>query len=413
MTYNLRILFFLLTLTLSASSQNLIPNGGFEDFRNNQTLNWFQPSGGFYHFEINKDKARTGLGYNGLCLWKWQNSEFFCVKLNQKLEKGSFYEINFYARRDPNTTFLFNDTISQVGIRFTSSQIVVDEKFVCTDTPNVVLPLDYSTDYIKVRGLFLAKGNEQYLSLGYYSAFHSGDNSCAQKLEVNKYIAMVDSIDKVKKDSIANAISAIKEEYKMDISWQEIEKIKNKKKQQAYYLEFKKMNQQIYTDVQIAVEQIERYFGGFINVGAITNQGEHCTCRVRYYFDDFELVKVPDDQLVAEKIVLNNIYFDIDKAELKPESFVVLDTLASRLLKQSKVLIRIDGHTDNTGKVDKNLELSDYRAKSVVEYLISKGVDANIISYKGFGSSKPIESNDTSTGKSKNRRVEISIVKVL
>ncbi|MEI7595993.1 MAG: OmpA family protein [Bacteroidota bacterium] len=413
MISNLRILFFLFALTFSATAQNLIPNGSFEEYQDNKTINWFQPEGAFYHFEIDKIKARTGEAYNGLCLWKWQNSEFLSVKLTQKLEKGSFYEIKFFARRDPHTTSLQGDTLAQVGIRFSPDKQKVTVKFVSTDLPNIVLPLDYSVNWQPIKGLYLAKGNEEYLTLGYYSYFNRGDSSCSQFVDADKYIAMTDSIDVAKKDSISNAIKQIKEEYPQSKTWQEIEKIKNKRKKKQYYQEFNERSKIIFSEIQIAVDQINRYYSSLINTNANTNQEGKCMCRVRYYFDDFELNKLQDDKLVSEKFILNNIYFDTDKSELKPESYPILDTLANQLLTHPNILIRIDGHTDNTGKFDKNIELSDNRAKSVVEYLISKGINENNISYKGFGSSKPIESNETSFGKSKNRRVEISIVKML
>lgn len=73
-------------------------------------------------------------------------------------------------------------------------------------------------------------------------------------------------------------------------------------------------------------------------------------------------------------------------------------------------MIQINGHTDNIGSKERNLELSVGRAKAVYEYLISTGIEQNRLSYKGFGDTLPISSNDTDEGRAKNRRVEFQIL---
>jgi outer membrane protein OmpA-like peptidoglycan-associated protein len=73
------------------------------------------------------------------------------------------------------------------------------------------------------------------------------------------------------------------------------------------------------------------------------------------------------------------------------------------------LFVEISGHTDTDGKDDYNLKLSENRAKSVVDYLISKGVDPKRLSYKGYGETRPIAPNNTAEGKSKNRRIEFRI----
>jgi len=109
-------------------------------------------------------------------------------------------------------------------------------------------------------------------------------------------------------------------------------------------------------------------------------------------------------------IVLNNIFFEIGNAVLQKESFPELDRLV-KLLSKSQMVIEVRGHTDNEGDKKKNQQLSEDRAKAVVDHLISKGINKNRLFYKGFGSSKPIASNNTGEGRQKNRRVEF--VKVM
>ncbi|HOK38027.1 MAG TPA: OmpA family protein [Bacteroidales bacterium] len=113
---------------------------------------------------------------------------------------------------------------------------------------------------------------------------------------------------------------------------------------------------------------------------------------------------------IGTSIVLKNIFFDYDKATLRPESYPELNRVVEILNKQPKLKIEISGHTDNRGSYDYNLKLSTERAKSVVEYLISKGINPNRLTYKGYAFEKPISTNDTDEGRQLNRRVEFKII---
>ncbi len=124
-------------------------------------------------------------------------------------------------------------------------------------------------------------------------------------------------------------------------------------------------------------------------------------------YQDIVLHSASELKSRAEHITIKNIFFDYDKFELRPESFPELDRLAE-FIKSNKVKsIRIEGHTDSIGTVEYNLSLSEKRAESVKKYLVSKEIPANSIKTIGFGSSKPLESNDSESGRAKNRRVEI------
>jgi len=108
-------------------------------------------------------------------------------------------------------------------------------------------------------------------------------------------------------------------------------------------------------------------------------------------------------------VVLKNIFFDFDKSELKPESFVELDKLVD-YLEHNLVKIEIGGHTDGLGDKDYNQKLSESRASEVYLYLINKGIDSSRLSYRGYGSEKPIADNNTEEGRASNRRTEFKIV---
>jgi len=109
-------------------------------------------------------------------------------------------------------------------------------------------------------------------------------------------------------------------------------------------------------------------------------------------------------------VVLNNIFFNVNEFELQHESMAELDRVVDLLKDNAGVKILIGGHTDNTGKPADNLKLSENRAKSVVGYLTSKGIDPSRLQYKGFGASKPVADNATDEGRTQNRRTELTIL---
>ncbi len=111
-------------------------------------------------------------------------------------------------------------------------------------------------------------------------------------------------------------------------------------------------------------------------------------------------------------IVLNNVFFDFDKAVLKAESFPELNRIVKLMGEKTTMLIEISGHTDATGPEAYNLTLSERRAKAVVKYLVEKGVAQDRITTLFFGEEKPSESNETKEGRRKNRRVEFKILKL-
>ena len=140
-----------------------------------------------------------------------------------------------------------------------------------------------------------------------------------------------------------------------------------------------------------------------------------------FYSDNFFLVQHSPDSVyqkdiplqpleVNASVVLNNIFFDVNKFELKPESQIELDKIVQLLNDNPTLKIQISGHTDNAGKPADNVTLSLNRAKTVVSYLINKRIAPQRLTYKGFGETQPIADNKSEQGRAKNRRTEMKVM---
>src|SRR5690606_12280790 len=114
---------------------------------------------------------------------------------------------------------------------------------------------------------------------------------------------------------------------------------------------------------------------------------------------------------VGVTVRLKNVYFDFDKTTLKEESYPELNKVVAFLQQNPTVEIEIAGHTDYKGSDEYNLNLSQGRCQSVVDYLVSQGVDEYRLTAHGYGESKPIDTNETDEGRANNRRVEFTVLK--
>ena len=115
--------------------------------------------------------------------------------------------------------------------------------------------------------------------------------------------------------------------------------------------------------------------------------------------------RVSDDLLLVH--FDSDVLFDTDSATLKPGARAALDDAARVFQEYPKTAIVVQGHTDSTGTEIHTQELSERRAQSVVSYLVGQGVDAARITSVGYGEGHPIATNDTDTGRSQNRRVDL------
>lgn len=117
------------------------------------------------------------------------------------------------------------------------------------------------------------------------------------------------------------------------------------------------------------------------------------------------------DLEVGQVLQVEKLFFKADAADIKEESYPVLDEIYD-FLTNNNVVVEIGGHTNSIPSDDYCFKLSDSRAKTVAEYLYSKGIPESQVSYKGYGKTEPIADNDTAQGRKRNQRVEIKILEV-
>ncbi len=109
----------------------------------------------------------------------------------------------------------------------------------------------------------------------------------------------------------------------------------------------------------------------------------------------------------AESWIFRDVNFESDKADLLPSSYPTLETIVKILNDNPDLAVEIQGHTDSTASEAHNMDLSQRRARTVMEYLVGKGIAASRLTAVGYGEARPVDSNATEAGKANNRRVEL------
>jgi OOP family OmpA-OmpF porin len=123
------------------------------------------------------------------------------------------------------------------------------------------------------------------------------------------------------------------------------------------------------------------------------------------------IIEKPVEHKVKEsRWTLVGVNFEFNKAELLPESYTILFYAVQYLNENPDIKVEIEGHTDSKGSEIYNQNLSERRAKTVRDYLISKGIDPSRLTYKGYGESMPVADNNTPEGRALNRRIDFKII---
>lgn len=357
-------LFVLLSLSTILHSQNLVPNGDFEGVKGRSsprpwsfinTIDYFVYKPGDIPDPVDKNqklrKAHSGKGYAGMRIWGAYR-EYLQVKLTAPLKKDKKYSFRMYVAVSPYGNALAKTlcaNFSKKGIALSDYTVVNKTK------PQVTFTLPRSTkdslDWFLLKGTFVAKGGERYLSVGHFT----------DRFKTRFY----------KKK--ASKVILHKEAY--------------------YYLD------------DIAVYELDDA-GKEITALPMTRDNISSqpvdTAKKNYLEQEIEKTPV---------VVMKNIYFETAKAELLPESYDELGLLVDLLNADSTVQIEITGHTDNRGNEKDNKLLSQKRAQAIVKYLVDNGIREGRLSANGKGSEQPIATNDTEEGRQANRRVEFKVMK--
>lgn len=223
--------------------------------------------------------------------------------------------------------------------------------------------------------------------------------------------ANLKSLLEAKKDELTNEVVSIKA--KLSEKEQKIKELENElKSKNAQITELKTEISGLSKERSQAIEEKDK---------AVAELKKTYTNLVDELKDEIKKGEIAVTQL-RDKLSLSmvdKILFDSGSADVKKDGKKVLDRVAEILKKVADKQIRIEGHTDNVKigpriakKFPTNWELSNARATNVVRYLQEKGVDPKLLSPAGYAEYKPIESNDTEEGKSKNRRIEIVLIPV-
>jgi len=358
-------------------SQNLVPNYSFEEIKTcpkgynslKYSKSWtncvdYRDSPDLYNNCTNWNlgvpinitgvqQAHTGSGYVGIWCYYYDKKksdfrEFIQVKLNETLTKGQRYNIEFYINRSDHS----KAAIDGFGLYLSNKRIRTKDfnemfKYKPQISNKKGNVLNDSINWIKISDYYFANGDERYIVLGNF--FKDGKNTI-----------------------IFNSLP------------------KKGKIIMAYYF---------IDDIKVAPVDS---FGNEIILYPELLKGSDSKAQKEWH--DIENLEI------EKPVVLNNIYFSLNEATLQAESQTELTNLLNLLEDNPGIKIEIHGHTDNTGSDEYNQQLSEERAKAVVNYLIENGISEERLSYKGFGRSKPLTDNKTEEGMAKNRRVEFVVI---
>jgi Outer membrane protein and related peptidoglycan-associated (lipo)proteins len=363
---------------VNVSAQNLVPNPSFEESVNFDTskysgwhkaqktdtpdyfnLSYDKPCNNIFDKFIGGVKPHTGNGFAGIfCYRVYPNNgtrnirEFIETPLISKLEKDSLYKIQISLSLDEES----NVAIKNFGIFFSSSLLQFNKDFkLFAYKPQVEFNstfLDSTKSWITLYTLYKAQGFENYIIIGNFKP----DRETISK----KIIAFKEKKKKKKWDLASNELASY------------------------YYVD----------DVIVEKNPIPKILAKIDPAIKVEIK------------DTFNINEIKLDTA----IILKGIVFDFDKADLLPLSFIEINKLYYLMVSHPTIRIKLEGHTDNIGSYDYNLQLSQRRVEAVVDYLIEKGITPDRIEFAGYSYSLPIATNDTEEGRQINRRVVFRII---
>lgn len=395
--------FILLLIAFSlvglANAQNLVPNYSFENLRGCPTsLSQLRLTGSWMAFgtgdpspdvfgacaeggQMSVPKnlfgfqpARTGKNYAGFIAyltsksgksWKLKSNhrEFLVTHLMQPLVKDVEYHVEMSVSLAENCEF----AVANISMLLTNEIQSFDPMAIelgfykpqIRNNPETLL--DQKQDWMRISGIYKAKGGEKILSIGNF------DSDKVTNFAINKGGKNVffDNMPEPKKQRPILAY---------------------------YYLDDVIIRPLKPTTIDAENQPI---------ASSITNKIQQTDTFKTDYFGEIKK---------GEKVILQNIYFDFNESVLLQASYKELNELLNFLTSNPAIHVEIVGHTDNFGSADYNMALSLERALAVANYLTERGINSNRIIAVGKGSIQPIVENDSEVGRAKNRRVEFQII---
>ncbi len=356
------------------NAQNLIPNGDFEEevicIEFNLKcgpMGWRLTSSDppSYYSEFKKGDTIASAHWTSFVPFSLQDRgkyrEYLQTSILCPLEKGRKYNISMQLKPE-------EFAVKEIGIWFVSNYIITPENQIIAANPQVKFRnerfwYDPKGKWITLTSSYIANGTEKYLLIG-------------------------------------NFRPHLLTEYK------EIDFEGKEKRRSTYYIDnvaLKPANGQPTCDFTDYLTLIRN------NRWRHTNPNDNffpsSKSEKTMAFDTPSSTEV----IINQPFILRNIFFDVDKYELLPESYHELQKLSKLLTDKPGLTIEICGHTDDTGNELHNQKLSLHRAETVANFLKENGVIEKRISFKGFASTQPIATNETPEGRKKNRRVEVVV----
>ncbi len=376
----------------ATSHENLVYNPSFEEHLSCPekvdaygvlaiVKDWFQPTSGSADYYntcgtrecgVPKNKLgvqypHSGNGYCGIYCSKTDYREYLQTKLKEPLQAGQRYELSFYvslSEYSAGAVATIGALLSKTCLQDTGTYTLMQKEVrpvtatISQTIATYYLPqvqndyfhvLTNTASWSKISGTFVADGGEQYLTIG---NFLPANQSNLTDLETLTYL-------------LPGAY---------------------------YYIDDVSLHCLTCGQEEIPIVAQHTIADTIIQQPTETNEYSDSTLQVGATF------------------ILENIYFDFDKSTLLAQSYKELQSLLQVLNRYPSMTIEVGGHTDARGSDDYNRQLSQNRAKAVVDYLIINGIDAQRLRYRGYGKSKPIDTNSTDAGRARNRRVEFIIL---
>ena len=383
-------IFFLVCLeSLGQSAKNLILDGSFEDYQDcpedfgavrigalkywkasppdctpdyfNECSKTFAPS----KSPVGKLKAQNGKGYIGLIVRVGSSPvqstdelfyrEHIQTRLVEPLKHRNRYIFTMYVSLSEYSAY----AMSKVGALFSTTPVLTNDKFQASPQIETGF-IDTKNTWIKITDTLVAEGGEAYITLGEFSSYAKKD---IRKVE-----------EKIENQHIFSYHRAYYFFDNLSLFW--LDSLPEPQLADAPKPPFK--------------DEVKAFTG---------------------FEKPWQLEPTEFGYLEPNKpIILKNVLFEFGKSVLLEDSKYELAKLLRIMREYKDMKVMIAGHTDEIGKAEDNLRLSDARAKAVYNYLISEGIEENRLFYVGRGSSEPLANNKSEAGRKKNRRVEFYVI---